>query len=392
MRILRWLFVRILAAILGLSLSMLSLFAILYATVLSPSFAKSTIAKSGLYDNFVNSSLDLAAATDLEGEASNINQVITDIRPTISQILTPSFLRTNTETVIDAIGNWLNGKTALPEFAIDTGTVRTDLNNALVDYINQRLSGLPICSSTVSTITYDALTAQCQLPVAPSQTYLTDTANDFSSEIPILGQNEFNTSNLVADASNSAWQDIPNAYRWGKLAPFVWGGLVLVIIALILSMSTNRPRSVRKIGHLLVGNGIFLVIIGTILVVYFGHGDINFITSGSNVEQVAFIKSIVVPLVNTLSAALGFWLIYFGAGYAVIGGSCYFIAHWLKKRQTKKDGPQKSEAPKIAEPPAESKAKTATPASDNSKEKDDKSASGESTPPGPPELKPPLVQ
>jgi hypothetical protein len=191
------------------------------------------------------------------------------------------------------------------------------------------------------------------------------------------------------------------------LAPYISGGIVLICAGLIITVSRKRARSIRKIGHIFLGNALILLIVGGVIIVFFGSNEINFIGSGS-VEQIAFAKEIIEPLVHGLAKTFGSWLLYFGAGYTLIAVICYFVAHWLKHRQAKnvdgtnKDDPSETPVPDspidqpatgTAEKPADEKASTEPTPTVNEDNDFKEISSDEPTVPGPPPPKKPrLIQ
>jgi hypothetical protein len=406
MRILRWFAVRLLAFGLGLFLAVLSFCAIIYATIANPGFVKSTFDTSGLYDNFVDSGLRLAS-TSLNGEDSEIAQTIADLTPVVKQVITPGVLQTNTEAIIDGVGDWLKGKTAVPEFSIDTGAIRTDLNTALANYFKQRLETLPNCPTYAEVESLEIVATDCRPRAAVDESAFLTAANDFTAEMPIFDQDKLTSEDLIKDADSTAWREIPEAYKWVGLAPYIAGGVVLICAGLIIVVSGNRARSIRKIGHIFLGNAVILLIAGSVISLFFGRGEINFIGSGS-VEQIAFTKEIIEPLVHGLAKVFGSWLLYFGIGYTLIAFVCYFVSHWLKHRQTKgvestdKGEEKQTPAPdsyinqlaaETAENPADEEAAAGPKPTDKENDVSEESASDKPTVPGPPPPKRPrLIQ
>jgi hypothetical protein len=343
MRILRWITVRLLAFGLGLFLAVLSICAIIYATVANPGFVKSTLDTSGLYDNFVDSGLKLASA-NLNGDDSEITQTIAGLTPVVKQVITPGVLQANTEAMVDGVGEWLKGKTPLPVFSIDIKAIRIDLNTALADYLKQRLETLPNCPTYAELESLEIVSTACQPRAAVGESAFLTAANDFTAEMPIFSQDKLTSEDLIKDASSPAWQAIPNAYKWVALAPYIAGGIVLLCAGLIVVVSQNRARSIRKIGHIFLSNAIVLLIAGGVIILFLGRGEINFIGGGS-IEQIAFAKEIIEPLVHALAKVFGSWLLYFGVGYGLVAIICYFVARGLNHHKTKgADGDDKGEA------------------------------------------------
>jgi hypothetical protein len=407
MRILRWVSVRLLAFGLSLLLAVLSICAIIYATVGNPGFIESVFDTSGLYNNFVDSGLKLAS-DGLDGEDTQVSQIVSDLTPSVKEVITPEFLQTSTEEIIDGVGNWLNGKTTIPEFSIDTGSVKADLNAELATYLSQYVTTLPDCQTYAAINSLDIFTTDCKPHIPIDQDTYLSAANQFTSEIPIFDKNSLSSSELIKNTGDNVWKTVPNAYKFIKLAPYIAGGLVLICSALILIISGNRARSIRKIGHIFLSNALILLIVGTVIIVFLGHGEINFV-GGDSVEQIAFAKEIIEPLVHGVARVLGSWLLYFGGGYALIAVTCYFVAHFMNRQKSdstdsepKPEETSQDQAP-ATEQPAEQSTKQPLEESSYTEEvlvsneppvykTSFDSPSDKPNVPGPPAPKPPLVQ
>ncbi len=400
MRILRWVATRLLAFGLSIFLALLSVCAIVYATVGNAGFIKSVFDTSGLYNNFVDSGLKLASVS-LEGEDAQVGQIISELTPTVKKVITPQFLQTSSEEIIDGAGNWLKGQTAVPEFSIDTGSIKADLNTELVTYLSRRIATLPDCQTYAAINSLDIFTTSCKPHIPIDQpTYLV-AANQFTSEIPIFDKNSLSSSELIKNTSDSIWKTAPSAYKFVRLAPYIAGGLVLICSALIMIISANRARSLRRIGHIFVSNAAILLIAGTVITIFLGRGEVNFINSDS-VEQVTFAKEIIEPLIHGIAKTFGSWLLFFGVGYSLVAIACYFVAHWLAHRKDTpadakpKKANQEATADQVTEqsaPEEPSYAEEVLVSNDPPVYKtsfDD--PSNKPTAPGPPPPKPPLVQ
>jgi hypothetical protein len=335
MRILRWIVTRLLAAFLWLVLVILATVTIILATA-NPSFIKTTLAKSGLYKTVVASSLKLASTSIHDNSQTDLNNLISGLTPSAQQVLTPQLLETDVNKVIDGFDNWLNGQTAVPQFSIDTAVIKNNLNTALAVYLQQRVTALPACPANNKVPSYDLLTTDCLPPVQLSQTDFANAANNFTQNIPALDKAQLSSTEIIKNNDDTVWQKVPHYYHLARLVPYILGVVAVALIGLIVLISSERIRALRRVGHILLSNGVILLISGAITVFYVGRNNFDFIANGSTVEQANFVKETAVPLIHHLANSLGSWLLYFGVGYALLGAVFYFLAHFFKLRHNKR--------------------------------------------------------
>ena len=106
---------------LSFSLYMLASFTVLMLTVLSAQYIKTTLYKSNVYQNIVPATLDLAATKSGDSSANSLSdtidpKTIKQLEPVVASAISPQFLQSTTEQVIDGLYAWLNGKTTEPSF------------------------------------------------------------------------------------------------------------------------------------------------------------------------------------------------------------------------------------------------------------------------------------
>src|SRR5262245_21264433 len=76
---------------------------------------------SVIIDNLTKQGRTSVAETSADGSTQDNS---TDLKAAIKKTVTPQFLQTSTEQLIDGVTPWLQGKTAQPAFAIDVRTVK----------------------------------------------------------------------------------------------------------------------------------------------------------------------------------------------------------------------------------------------------------------------------
>src|SRR4051812_48563018 len=117
MNIIRKLLVASLVTLFSLFLFSAALSGGVNRTVGTSGKVKHILAESGIYDTVLPSVLDQTKQIDTSaGEISLENP---QIKAAAQSAFTPQFIQTSTESVIDSVFDWLNGKTATPQFKID---------------------------------------------------------------------------------------------------------------------------------------------------------------------------------------------------------------------------------------------------------------------------------
>ena len=315
---------------LGFFLVIVTLWSMPYVTVLNPTFAKSALESSGVYDTLAKNSAQILA--DAEKTGAGDSAIGRALAQPFEQVLTPELLRSFTEPVLDGIGDWLDGDTPIPRFSLDTGAVRSDLNYAVATYTGARLDSLPVCPDETDYNDYDLVTATCRPPYEPTDEELLGWADEFTSQIPLLNREMVSDADLVKNPGDRSWRVIPDVYQWVRTTLCIVAGLFVVITALVLILGKNRDRTLRTLGHaFLIPAVVFLI--GGSLVAAFSGSFIHELASAKTQIQSDFATDTVLPLVQTLIRGVGIWGVIFGAIFVALATAAYVTSHLLTKKQ-----------------------------------------------------------
>ena len=373
-----------LLAVLALVLVVFSVGAVSYITVLDPSFAESRLDASGFYEDFSDNALEVLSQ-NLEGSPQEVDQAVARLTPVFEDVLTPQLIQSNTEKVVVGVADWLNGETDVPRFLINTGDIRADLNASLVDYLNEYLPDLPVCPADTNLKKYDPFTADCRPPGELHPDVLATWTDEFTAELPLLGREQVAGSDLVDDPDAAFWRIVPQSYFWGKVAVGVFFALLVLISALVLAASSNRPTVLRRLGHVSLFDGVVLLVGGGVISLFLGGHGLNFIASGEP-ERVAFAEQIVIPVLRSFAHGIGAWLMGFGAIVLFLCLVFYFVSRWLKRHHapgsTPGTPPGQAPPPGSAPPPSHAPPPGQAPPSKQPR-------AGWETPPQPPPQDPP---
>jgi hypothetical protein len=335
------------ALVLGMALATLTAWSMPFVTIFSPSFAKSTLESSGVYDTLAETSARILLQNETGGNSSGTDDAggtaggaagagsdspaLAGLAVPFEQTLTPELLQSVSESVIDSLDAWLTGETQIPRFAIDTAAIRSDLNDAVAAYTRDRLNTLPVCPSNTDYTEYDPFTATCRPPFEPSQDELLAWTDDFTSQIPLLGRDQVSDADLVQDPDDTAWRTIPDTYAWARVVLGVLAGLLVVITALVLILGKDRARTLRTLGHACVFPAVIFMIGGVLVASLAGTFVYDTLATDTQLQS-DFADETVLPLLKAFVRGVGLWGIIFGAIFVALATAAYVTSHLLNKR------------------------------------------------------------
>lgn len=330
----------LLAWILSICLFLLAGFVAVLVTIGSPSYIKTTLYQTGFYKNIVSASLNLASTSTTGDINQGVAKVtINEITPVVQQALTPAFLQTSLESIIDGSATWLKGGSTAPTFAIKTADVKAQLVSGLTQYLQTRVSNLPICPPGTLYANFDPLSATCRPNIAVSKIDTSIAAADFVNQLPLLDQNEI--SLISIDSNNSFVSSkpatvAPKIYQYSLMTPYVIAAIIVACGIAIVVLSTKKYLAVKTIGHTFLWAGALLVVTGAATILLTGKFNSGFIGS-ANAGQIAFVRTIFDPIINTLSDSFADISLYIGVAYTLISVLCYVVAHKLRLQKQKVD-------------------------------------------------------
>lgn len=312
------------------------------STVGSPAYVKKWFMQSNVYKNIVGETIKLAdIQTALEPTGTSKNDIL-QLTPIIEKTLTPVVLQTNTETVVDAMGKWLAGDTKNPDFSISIAPLRTEIINNTADYLYARVQALPTCQQ-IDTSNYDPLTATCKPNVAINKQSFIDNATTFANNLPFLKYDNLTYQSFTQN-TNPYWdgnlpQAAPNAYKWLKLSPYIFGLLAILAAVVLVVLKKDHASAWRAVGHTLLITGLFLVIASLLTKALLGK-PLGFIGSSSDAQK-DFAQNIAVPVMQYLSLTISNISLYFGVGFIVVSAVCYVISKFILRRKLLDQSDQK---------------------------------------------------
>lgn len=323
--------------LLSFSLFTLASIAAINLTVLNQNYIKRSLVNAQTYENIVPTMLNLAtSSTGVYKTNQPSEQTLQSLAPVITKSITPKFVQTTTESIIDGTFTWLKGNTPEPFFVIETSAVKAGLQRDTADYLQARLLALPVCAANTTTI--DPLTTDCRPPQV-SESVADTAAVELVQSMPLLSAPEISANSLGLSNAISQKQiakHLPTAYKVSTLLPYIFAAISLACGVIIIFASTLRSKGWKRVGHSFVWAGALLMLAGLLaaaLTKRFGTMTLGDATQ----QQFVFIDTIFTPLANTLSISVSLYTLYFGVVYAIIGALCYAVSHKLHIENTKLD-------------------------------------------------------
>ena len=190
-KILRWFF--------SVLLSLLLLIVILVGIVVSSvavvltnsSKIKNVLNEGGIYENLSEVIITIVEDQEEDNPLEEMSMEKEDLRDSIDMVLEPGWVRNETETVIDAVYNWLSGDSDILSFRIDLNDRVPILAKEVSTHLGNRVKDLPDCTQMqegkIKEEEFKLMDAECR----PS--FVTDeTLEDMEEEMEKEFRNQLN--------------------------------------------------------------------------------------------------------------------------------------------------------------------------------------------------------
>lgn len=306
----------------------------------SPKPVKEILADSGIYGSVVGSALDQAKKT--AGNGTEVSLIDPAIKKAAEESFNPQVVQSSTESVIDGVYHWLEGKSPQPDFNIDLTSVKTTFAEKVGQAAQTRAATLPIC--TTAPVTTDPFSATCLPPrLTPAQ------VGEQAKNTVLAGQGflehpNITYSNIKSDDPSqqnifdNQLKDAPKRYQMLKKAPIILGVLAVLAIVVIIFLSESRRKGLRRVGITLIMAGAFMLLFAWGLNRIVNHNVIPNIKMDNGLLQTnlqILVKDI------TLKIDQNYWI--FGGTYAVLG-ILAIAGAILMQQESKKSVPKPSDS------------------------------------------------
>ena len=305
-------------------------------TATHPGTVKKLVTESGIYDSVIPSLLQQTKS--IQTDVGTISASDPAIQKAATAAITPQYIKQNTETAIDSVYKWLDGKTAQPDFKIDLSGAKTSFADNVATSVSQRLSSLPACTLAQSVALtaggqFDAVNTPC-LPrgvtpdAAAAQVKNSITGGkDFLDKTTISAASIKNSGDNQSVFQSGKLAQAPKQYQRAKKTPFILSILTILTGVGIVFLSSTWLVGLRHIG-------INLVVIGLIMLL-FSYG-LNRAVSTKVVPTIKVDNAILQTDIRNLATDLtqqidkNYW--YFGGLYTVLGAGSIAAAEIFRRR------------------------------------------------------------
>lgn len=307
---------------------------------------KSTLNDSGVYATFVDSLLAQADWGFSGGSADNGGSgegglALDDpqVREIADTAFNPEVLRHTSESFLDGLFNWLEGKSDQPDFNIDLTGARDRFLNGMAAYAKNRYSDLPVCANAAQLQgEFDPLNADCRAPagVIDIDAEIERAINEVKSGDNFIGNPVITAETFENEDGEPVFRDsagLAGGFQTARQL-WIWQLLFAALAGLALVfLSPRRLSGTKRVGISLVSAGL-LVLFGVLVnKTLLGVAE-SAIRDANDSGQVALIDNVALPLMNSLENSLSYGLIVFGTVYLVLGVAAIVAAIvWLRRQQ-----------------------------------------------------------
>jgi hypothetical protein len=231
------------------------------------------LSQSHFYSSVVDNTLhDAQQSASNDSGAGRVSLNDPQVQQAVKSVFSTTVLQQYATTFLNSNYDWLNGKTATPEFRIDLTASKQKLAQQIGQNVKTRLTGLQACSAAQLaqlqiTLNSDPLTIPCQLPGITPQTAADQVTKQIAGSSDFLN-NPVITAKALDPSGGQQGQpyyqklsSLPKLYRLNLKLPWIFGGLVLISMLGILFISLSRRRGLRLIGFALLAAGLVLIVV-----------------------------------------------------------------------------------------------------------------------------------
>lgn len=295
-----------------------------------PDVLKASLRQHQIYHRFVEDTLKQQIGNKLPVDNPLVQQAL-------KVSFSPPYLQKATENTLDRAYDWVHGKTAEPELAVDLSTPKQRFLDTLSASLEQRAETLPVCTNPATTPA--DLEAALNLTCRPRGV---STEQLVSSVRAQLAQSEFfrDDTFTLADVKDSRGRPLSErlAFVPQLHTYYIWSlylmPLVLVLSGLaIIFWSASRRGGVKLLGWLLVVGGITSILTSLTISWLLRWGADALANQEGSI--LALHRSLL-QVVNDLAADLRFWWIGLGVLYVVLGTVLWLVLKFKKSKKREK--------------------------------------------------------
>lgn len=301
---------------------------------------KSALAETNLYDIPLSNFAKQSEQNQVVDEVITISLENPLVEQAAETALPPERRVSVVTSILDGTYAWMHGDSDNPSFVIDFSEDKKRFITELTDKAFNRVEGLEVCTpAQINALnsTLNPLTINCRPPVDLQQQKQVFLSELFASEL-FIEDTSIKGDAVLHEVKRRVPADIvdslPGLFQLMMLLPLIFIIIALVTGAGIVFLSKNHRKGLQKIGRVLIGTSVLLVVAGV---------AIYFVTQGMQTELVVKENPQLTDVAKSVFTDLR-WELYkpgilITLLYAVVGGLILIILH-----RTKPTNPENNQA------------------------------------------------
>ncbi len=309
----------------------LTILATAVAVIVTPDHLKGWFKDSGAYTNFVDAALKSLPHDTSKGEGDDL-LAQPGGQAAAKKAFPPELLQRSAENFIDGTFAWLEGDTAKPTFSIDLSGAKQAFATGIGDYALQRYTALPLCTPGQVLATDDILSVPCRVQGVDITPAINQKVQEIATGKELLEKPVITPETLESNSGETpqkpfyeTMSELPKAYQFSKVIPYIVGGLAILSAVVIIFASTTKRSGLKRIAiPLLVGAALLFI---SMLVINFGIQKIGEakITSKNAVASLA--QSTGISIARNVGHELNRIDLWFGIIFVLLGGGVFAVLY-----------------------------------------------------------------
>ena len=300
----------------------LSLFLILVTIAFNAYFGtpeplKKTLVASRVYDHIITSILDTAKNEAENQSGGEISVDVPQIKAAAEQSFSPEFIQKSSETIIDGVFGWLDGKTNEPNFIVDVSSAKTSFIENVANAAITHIESLPVCTSGDQiTNTDKPFDATCRPPNFDANATKQQIVDQFSSEDSPLAEDSITFADLQGKNEKPLTEKLasaPKAYQLSKKLPYILGLIAFLLSGAIFLLHNTKVKALRTLSKVFISTGVAVLVLAAIS--WFIAKQANF--SGGKIDQT--LQQDLIRGFKTVSESFSRTIFIGGVVYTIIG-------------------------------------------------------------------------
>jgi hypothetical protein len=284
---------------------------------------KSWLANSGVYEKALRSFFTLDSNQGIATKE--------DIQKAFDVTFPPSYIQQQTNVILDATYDWIDGKQPAIVFSIPIKEKRDAFTANLTSQIEPRIAALPQCTTRTSPAT--------DVPTCLPQGVK---ASDYTSQLLRLSDSDdFLAKPITPQLLAQSGQPLPNISALPTYANYIRTltaalpvGILLCAAAYVL-LSDSKLRGLAMVSRRTFFHGLFVAVAGGLLWWFGASLDLGVTSQGADAQQIAVVKNILNPLMRHVLPDLGRAIILYSGIVTLVGGIGWLTAFIFRRRLTR---------------------------------------------------------